>query len=159
MPPAPTNNKAEHVFPVGAAHQLTYRRHTHSTHTDTGKRQGLVLVPSPPDQDEGPSWEIQTRIQCGSLQQLGLVSLSSGWLLDPSLPSCWHLDIGAPEAAALLLLVFQTPHSDTHKCTPIRCGLCSSWLCTSSPPVADPGSLVFPGASSLETPMQTHRWV
>lgn len=67
MPPGPPRTKTEHVFPVGIHTQSTYIQHiytwlttwintdTSTQHSNTHTTNGLILFPSPADQDEGLS--------------------------------------------------------------------------------------------------------
>lgn len=126
----PTSSEAGHVFPVDTCtqsmcihHKCTYihcwpyrsQTDTHSTHTNTDSTTSLILLPAPAEQDGGLEvgiYHISTR---WSPPAAGLRQSVQQLPLDPSLPSCCHLDIQALEATAPLQLLVQTiTNTHTH---------------------------------------------
>ena len=115
MPASPTNSKTDYVFPVGI-HTSTFIKHIYvctwlatqintdrNTYGNTNSTNGLILLPSPADQNDSPSTaNIYTYIYVAGLRHSVCPVTGLGYL-DPrilSFPSYWHLDIQSPSKAA-----------------------------------------------------------
>lgn len=105
-------------------HSHTYKQHWWS-----------CSVSTPAEQDGDPlvwTYIICICRQCGSLQQLGSNTHSTQYLsLDPSLPSCWPLNIWVPEAKDPFQLVPSLKHPIKHPSLTSHSQLCAIPRCSS----------------------------
>lgn len=114
MPASPTSSKAEYVFPGGKCTN-TFIKHINvctwtATQINTDSTNGLILLPSPADQNDSPSMAniyIYTQYGCLRPPVAGLrhsvYPVAALGSLDPrilSFPGYWHLDIERPSKAA-----------------------------------------------------------
>lgn len=112
-------------------HRQREHSHTHKQHWWS------CSVSTPAEQDGDPLvWTyiiyICRQLQCGSLQQLGSNTHSAQYLsLDPSLPSCWTLNIWVPEATDPFQLVPSLKHPIKHPSLTSHSQLCAIPRCSS----------------------------
>lgn len=122
MSPGPVSSEPEDVFPACICRVYIYTtyinkylytwpatqttgRHAEQSHKQRQNR--LILFPALAKQDAGPL--VIHRYNVGPFSIWAqMLSLPNNRPLDPSLPTCWHLDIWAPKTTAPLQLLLQT---------------------------------------------------
>lgn len=91
------------IYPV----TLINSERNHSSHTNTIRAKSLILWLI---RMKVCQWEIHIQVRAAWIPPAARMrhSVCPVAALDPSLSSCWHLDMGAPEATAPLQLLIET---------------------------------------------------
>ena len=141
-----------HVYIYTYIHGWPHRSQTDtkSTHTNIDSTNGLILLPSLAGQDGSPLVRVYIYICTRWIPPAAGLRHSVcpvAGPLDSSLPSCWHLDIQAPEVTALLRLLVQTVTRTQLARSPSRALVLRDTQALSHPEMAlrDPLTLLLPG--------------
>ena len=145
-----------HTYIHGRPHRS--QTDNQSTHKNIDSTNSLILLPSLDEQDGSPL--VRTYIYIYTHTH---THISTRWIppaaglrhsvcpvagpLDSSLPSCWHLDIQAPEVTALLRLLVQMVTRTQLARSPSRALVLRDTQALSHPEMAlrDPLTLLLPG--------------